>query len=285
LSFIVIFPTFKYTPINKDENNDMRSLILICCHFLFILFLQSCNHGLNSEFEDTFSFNIVERHSDIDQLSAPELFINIFSDSSYSGSEALKSNIKIGYNTIIVNITGIEHIKISVGREGPRGTTLPLNLKNGIYRLLINYQSATDIYTISINSKSVNIEPESNSFSEPEFFTYWRYPVKSFYFYCKTTEDQKWLYQDFLDTLSSNIKIQKFTFPNYGEICFRDWVDETQDDESLQYFIYKYETDFDKVGDILNKYLMGTPDTLGYYSYSIMNWRGKLFYAYKLGDN
>lgn len=260
----------------------LKVLRFLIYYFLIILLINSCNHPFDIEYDETFTIKFSEKYNDINLPSNPVIFLSVRTDSIYGTIYALKSDIVIKANTILLKIMGFDSSRaVNLGIEGPRADSYMLDLQNGQYQLKIEYQDYSDEYYVNINSKSIEIESQYSSFTNPEYHTYWRYPPKSFMYHSKTSNETEWISEQFLDTLSNMIKLKEFQFPSYGKICYSNsWNSSDIYNLNYRYFYYENETDFEKAGHLLLNYLNDSLNVGGRNRIYLLNWQKNIFDKY-----
>jgi hypothetical protein len=163
---------------------------------------------------------------------------------------------------------------------GPATYTRGLDLPEGSYTLNFYYQYAVDRYHLVVKADSLQVVSTVPSFTQPEFSVFWRYPEKSFAYFCGTMTDTSWICDDFLSRLLQEVNLEKFTFPDYGEIPYPPSGDGNYYNAPARYFRYQSEVDFDRAGEILRNY---SEDVISNYegvSLWLLNWRNKYYMSW-----
>jgi hypothetical protein len=140
-----------------------------------------------------------------------------------------------------------------------------------------------DRYEVFVKKSSIEVTGFVSlftKFTEPEFEVFWRYPQNSFVYLCGTKTETSWIGDDFLSVLLSEVNLEEFKFPDYGEICYPRSSQGHYYDMPARYFIYKSEEDFDKAGEILKSYNESVISSYSGVGISLTNWKNKYFYSW-----
>jgi hypothetical protein len=187
--------------------------------------------------------------------------------------------LKVG-NNITVKLLGINMPPICFTSLGPALSREFLNISRGNYSLDFIYGFLRDSYELIVTDSSIEVIKTISQFTEPEFKVFWRYPPNSFVYLCGTTTETSWICQDFLNALVSEIGLEEFHFPDYGEICYQRSSMGHYYDMPARYFVYDKEEDFARAGQILEAYTKGVIVNYSGVGLSLENWKGEFFYSW-----
>jgi hypothetical protein len=177
-----------------------------------------------------------------------------------------------------IRILGIEPPEGScLTALGPATFREALNLPEGAYTLDISYQYAVDRYHLIVKDDSLQIVSTVPTFTQPDYSIYWRYPENSFVYLCGTMTETSWICDDFLSRLLSEVDLEEFTFPDFGEIPYPRSSQGHYYDAPARYFRYQSEEDFDRVGEILKSYAEAVTSNYQGVGLSLTNWKGRYF--------
>lgn len=197
------------------------------------------------------------------------------------------SNLRIATNNYISGQTiQIEYERIYLpenycaNSEGPARAFIPIKIKNGMYLLKFKQQDIEDKYFLKISDRAIEINESEKYLTNIDYLTYWRYPKNSFVYMCGTRIEDKWICEDFLDTLKSYIDITEFNFPDSGKICYPTASMGHYYDMPAKYFYYNNEDDYIKIDSILMKYNQNVLKKYSGVGISIYNWKNKRYQSW-----
>jgi hypothetical protein len=240
-----------------------------------------------NEFFYNFNFEVYEGYTDFESVEEPFIKINLITKEVFgcSNFEILTNN------NISADKVDIEYEKIAIDgvcltSEGPATANIPLQLSKGIYYLTLKQQDIIDKHSVIITDTSISVESNGNSLiSEPSNNIYWRYPENSFTLIGGTTEETKWVYDEFLDLLKDSVNLQEIIFPSYGKICFPYKSQGHYVDMPEKYFKYVNEEDFVRVGSLLNTYSKNVISKYSGIGVWVCNWKNKKYFSWVIVNN
>jgi hypothetical protein len=235
--------------------------------------------------EGNIIFSIKEGYENHDSISEPSIMLSMVTEKIYPCCNwSIISDLTVQNNKISINFSGIYIPEICLTTSGPAQSTSFLNISEGEYSLYFSYRDITDRYVLTVTDSSIKITGNVSQFTKPKFELFWRYPPNSFVYLCGTTTETSWICEDFLDTLSSEINLEEFQFPDSGEIPYPCSSMGHYYDMPAKYFFYEKDADFDKADEILKSY---TQNVIAQYSgigISLVNWKNKKYLSW-LFDN
>ena len=223
-------------------------------------------------FDGNIEFTVMEYYPDT-SVSEPQLYLIIKTKEYYPCfNYPLITEMSIDDNTITVDILGVDgDIGICATAFGPATGMQSLNMSTGFYNLVFNYKNKIDIHTIDLTDTTVIVSEISSEFSNPFNFPYFRYIQKSFTYGCDYSDSTEWICDDFIDSLSQLIQIEKVHFP---DSVFTPY------DYGRDVFLYENDSDFEIAGEFLKSYSETQIDTLeGIYIF-IKSWKNKTYYSW-----
>lgn len=234
-------------------------------------------------------FSIVEDYEDYEAIGEPFIKLSMVTEKHYGClGYSINANINIVGNNVIVRIFGI---KTPLGAAcataiGPAQFFDKLNLGGGEYDLLFYYKDNVDRYFLTVTDSSIQIKQDESEIMLLEQEIYWRYPENSFAYFFSTRNDSVWLYEDFLDTLTTSLSLSEFQFPDYGQNSYQVayWRYNTIDFPP-RFFKYEQETEFEKVGEILKSYTENVIGNSSSVSLTLINWKNRRFTARQFRDD
>ena len=225
--------------------------------------------------------SIHEGYQDHDSISEPSIMLSMATEKIYPYFNwSIPSKITVGSNKISIDLLGIHVPELGLPAIGPAKFTSFLDISEGEYLLYFYYRGVIDRYVLTITDSSIEITEYVSQFTKPKFKLFWRYPPNSFVYLCGTTTETSWICEDFLDTLLSEIDLEEFQFPDFGEIPYPRSSDGHYYDMPAKYFFYKKDDDFDKAGEILKSY---TQNVIAQYSgigISLISWDNKKYFSW-----
>jgi hypothetical protein len=264
--------------------------------FIFLIalsFFISCNLATDpgdqedaqpEPIEGKILFKVHEAHKEYDCNCEPSIVLSMATEIwyPYCSNSIVNEIIQTG-NTIDVKVSGIYEPPLGLPAFGPATARKFLNLAEGRYYLNFIYRWMMDRYEVFVKKSSIEVTGFVSlftKFTEPEFEVFWRYPRNSFVYLCGTMTETSWIGDDFLSVLLSEVNLEEFKFPDYGEICYPRSSQGHYYDMPARYFIYKSEEDFDKAGEILKSYNESVISSYSGVGISLTNWKNKYFYSW-----
>jgi hypothetical protein len=257
----------------------MRPKVSLASGFLFACLLAAagCTSNLHS-IEGRIFFNVAEDYINGYSEGMPRILLEMRTEKIYGcGNNRIISEIIRSGRFITINMKGILFPEICMFALGPATSRDFLDLPEGVYSLNFLQWSSPDRYTLTVRKDAIEVVPGLTTYTAPEYTVFWRYPENSFAYYCGTMTETARICDDFLAQLLSEIDLEEFRFPDYGETCYPPSGRGHYYDAPPRYFKYRKEEDFDLAGELLKAYAerMITPNqgtTLW-----IVNWKNKQY--------
>ncbi len=235
---------------------------------------------------DTFyqkiKMRLFESYSNYEVIEEPKIYLYLETENIFGcyNNEIKTMNYFNGSNITIEydRITLIGNICETA--EGPAKTKMLFDVNQGNYVLQIKQKDIIDKYRIEINNELISIELLDSRLSSLALNEYWRYPKNSFAYLCGTTNETKWICEEFNDSLKSNIELTEITFPDGGEICYPRSSEGHFFDMPAKYYKYKSEEDFTKLNELLKEYSKEVINNYQGVSISIINWKNEKFLSW-----
>ena len=82
----------------------------------------------------------------------------------------IKTFMTTNQNTINIKLRGIYLPDICATALGPARSRIPLNISNGEYELIFNYEENTDKYILSIDERNIDVTKVDTSFTVYKIF-------------------------------------------------------------------------------------------------------------------
>ncbi len=228
-----------------------------------VLLITGCNDLTGSEedysdllpIEQGIEFSVQEAHDQSSQMNAPvEPFIQLSMDTKdiYNCMNyRIDSKLTSTSSGQRIDINGVQDQGVCLTALGPAQNDFALDLQPGDYNLTFKYQQASYNYTLTVTESSLQISGDSNSFVQPKIETFWRYPENSFTYLCSSTEDTRWMCEEFEQVLNDSLDISSFTFPDQGT---KPYPSVGQQYDIASYYDYPEETIFQEAGEMLEAY-------------------------------
>jgi len=229
-------------------------------------------------------FRVEEGYKNIVSIAKPEIKLSMVTEEWYPCCNwSIISYLSVGINRISIDLIGISEPRYCDFMFGPATSFSFLKLANGEYPLYFTYKGVTDKYSLAVTDSTIQIGKEYSQITQPEYALYWRCPPNSFVYLCGTTTEDRWICEDFLDTLLSRIELKEFQFPDSGEIFYPRSSMGHYYDMPAKYFIYTNDPEFDKTGELLISYTQNLINCAGI-GISLINWKNKQYHSW-LYDN
>ncbi len=264
----------------------MNKIVVVFVVIVSQIFLQNCNTvepGSDTFIDSKIVLKFYEWYPVINdkELGIPKIYLSLFTEKQYPCCNyGLRLQKSINGNDISIRIYNVIEPNICLTSFGPASEVLPLDLPNGDYNLRIYSNQVLDTYLLTITDKYISIKVRSSKNSYALYENYFRFPENSLVYMCGTLIATKYIFDDFLDTLKSKIRLQEYTFQNNGQKPYPDSMGGHYYEKPAKYFIYESEEEFDKIGQIMNVYTKNHSKDMFGVGISITNWLNKKFYSW-----
>ena len=264
----------------------MHRIKIVFVAIISIIFLQNCNTvepKTNTRIDSKIILKFYESYPVINdkEIGVPQIYLSLFTEKLYPCCNyRLKLQKTINGNYINIRIYNVIEPNICMTAFGPALEVLPLDLQNGEYNLRIYSNQVVDNYIVTISDEKISVKERSSKNSYSIYDTYYRFPQNTFVYMCGTLVSTKYIYDDFLDTLKSKIKLQEYSFPDGIQKPYPDSMGGHYYEKTAKYFKYETEEDFDKIGNIMNAYTKNHSNDMFGVSIVVTNWLNKSFYSW-----
>ena len=265
----------------------MSSLKIITVLLIQLTFIAGCNSispNNNVKLDSKVKFEIYEAHpaSVNSNIGIPEIHLRIITEKIYPCSNyRINTFQNISGGNISIYLPSLNVPDICLTSLGPAIADIPLNLINRKYNLKLIFNGITDNYDVDISDSVIYLNNNVGDMSTPVYYKYFRYPKNSFAYYCGTLIEDKYICDDFLDTLKSYLKLKEFYFPQDGQKPYHDSLGGHYYEMPARFFIYNNDEDFNKIGNILSSYKKNVIKDKQGIGISIVNWMNKSFYSWQ----
>lgn len=263
----------------------MNWIKLITFIFGFLFWAMGCNDLTGSEensnllsINEGITFSVVETH---DQSSAmnkpvkPHIELQMKTEDIYSCMNyRIVSDISQTSTGKHVIIEGVEDPEVCLTALGPAQNEFLLNVEPGQYQLTFSYKEELNIYQLTVNDSSIKISGEKDSFVSSKTETFWRYPENSFAFLCESTQDTRWMCEDFEQLLKDDLDINSFNFPDGGTIPYPIKGEQY---DIANYYNYPEEAVFQEAGEMLEAYSDSVVNQQDGAYLSVISWKNQGF--------
>jgi len=231
--------------------------------------------------EGNIIISVHEGYQGYDSISEPSIMLSMATEKIYPCCNwSIISKVTVWSNKISIDLLGIRVPEIGLTALGPAKFTSFLDISEGEYLLYFSYRNVIDRYVLTVTDSSIEITEYVSQLTKPKFKLFWRYPPNSFVYLCGTTTETSWICEDFLDTLLSEIDLEEFQFPDFGEIPYPRSSDGHYYDMPAKYFFYKKDEDFDKAGEILESYTQNVISQYSGIGISLISWDNKKYFSW-----
>ena len=251
-----------------------------------LLVIVGCNDLTGSEEENAdllpidkgIGFSVQEVHDQSSRMNAPvKPFIQLSMDTKdiyRCMNFRIDSRLTSTPSGQLIDINGVRDQYVCLAALGPAQNEFTLDLQPGDYELTFNYRSKSYDYTLSVTETSLQITGDSDSFIEPKFKTFWRYPENSFTYLCSSTQDTRWMCEEFEQTLNDSLDLSSFTFPDHGTKPYPSVGDQY---DIATYYDYSEESVFQKAGEMLEAYSDNVVNQHEGAYLSVISWKNQGF--------
>jgi hypothetical protein len=148
--------------------------------------------------------------------------------------------------------------------------SVPLPDADGRYELTIEHGSLTDRYVYHVAEEAISISHADARFTRPDFWVFWRYPVRSFAYLCAPEPQHAARCETLGGLIRDTPGTAAFTFPREGEAPYH--VPETVDDIpwKAEYFRYDTPEAFERIRAEVRAFRADVVDFRAY----VESWRG-----------
>jgi len=263
--------------------NSLKCLSIIIVVILF----SSCDNLASdnstiSPLDSKIGFKVIESY-DFETVSTPIVFIELKSEKIYSCyNYRIVTDYKIVFNTININIIGIDKPDICLPAFGPANGRIKLGKLFGVYEIKIHGVEFDNNYNLLISDSLIIIDGNETPYTNPLIHFLYRYPKNSFAYLCGTTLTDTTICKGFIDTLKSVINITEFSFSDIAEIPYPFSSQGHYYDANARYFYYENEEEFGKIQEVMKSYKkthFPNDDGVGL---TIINWMNKKFHSWLL---
>ena len=253
---------------------------------LILAILTSCNENTKEDsiYEpllDSLYVGLIELYEDYNEVASPTTSLVFVTKTIYPcvNYSVVHETLQYG-NNIIVDIKGIYIENICLTALGPAIGRSFVGLKNGEYQLMIRYNSVTDRYTITVTDSLLIMVDEQRSFTANPQPPWTRYPENSFVYLCGTTNETEWIYEDFLDTLTSNLNIEEFTISENAYMGYPHQPAGHYVDHPSRFFHYENESILLAAEELLKKYAVNIISQYQGVGIQIISWDNRRYYSW-----
>lgn len=228
--------------------------------------------------DEGITFSVVETHDQANAMNTPvepHVELQMKTEDIYTCMNyRIVSELSSTSSDKQIIIDGVKDQTVCLTALGPAQNEFTLNVKPGTYDLSFSYQRQRYSYQLAVDESSLQVTGDTSSFVSPELETFLRYPEHSFAFLCQSTEDTRWMCNDFEQMLNDSLNISSFKFPDEGTIPYPTIED---DYDIASYYDYPEESVFQKAGDMLEAYSDSVVSQQEGAYLSVINWKNQGF--------
>lgn len=241
----------------------MKKILLLFGLFVFITSCEKLDNSDNGDYAEYLSDNSIstdinfyprEIYENSNVVDTPSLKLYFKTATSYP---CINYGISIcsifENNELILRFDSIIQSNICLTAIGP--ATAYIDLPSSAERLVLLNGNSVDKYELDITEEKVIIHPLDNAFSYLKYSTILRYPENTFVYECNMDTSETKFYNDFLEILTDNLSIAEYNFPDEGEKPYAESYTEYNRKSLVKYFQYETEEEFNKAGELLNKFV------------------------------
>jgi len=228
------------------------SLILLA---VLLFSAAGCSKVNMEPLEGGVAFGVAENYDTPCDSGYPRIMLSLTTDKIYPDRpRTLAADVRAIGSLVAVDFRGIQCPNVLFDVPGPATSDWPLNLDDGAYLCQLTYGWDSDWYALKVTDSYLRVSVVEGSFTQTAPDLYWRHPVNSFAYVCGTTDEDTWVYYDFLDSLTSRISLTEFQFTDSGIIPYPRSSNGHYRDMPAKYFRYQKDSDFQEAGRILEEY-------------------------------
>lgn len=235
------------------------------------------NSNLHS-IDEGITFSVIETHDQSSAMNSPvepHVELQMKTEDIYSCMNyQIVSDFSESSTDKKVTIEGVKSPGVCLTALGPAQKSFPLNVETGEYNLTFSYKMQSYAYQLKVDESSIKVTGNGDSFMSSETQTFWRYPDNSFAFLCESTQDTRWMCEDFEQMLNDSLDVSSFEFPNEGTIPYPTKGEQY---DIANYYNYPEESVFQKAGEMLEAYSDSVVSQQEGAYISVINWKNQGF--------
>lgn len=205
--------------------------------------------------DEGITFSVVETHDQANAINTPvepHVELQMKTNDIYPCiNYRIVSDISQTSTEKNVTIDGVKDPGVCLTALGPAQNEFKLNIEPGKYDLTFFYKMQLFDYQLTVEESSIKVTGDGGSFVSSETETFWRYPENSFTFLCRSTQDTRWMCEDFEHMLNDSLRVTSFEFPDEGTVPYPT---ESEQYDIANYYSYPEESVFQKAGEMLEAY-------------------------------
>ncbi|HTW91688.1 MAG TPA: hypothetical protein VMH22_08260 [bacterium] len=201
------------------------------------------------------AFDVVENYAPPYDSGYPRIELSMSTEKVYPDIQrTIAADVRAIGPYVSVDIWGIQCPDVLYEVPGPASSDWPLDVGDGQYLCQITHGWDSDWYALAVTDSYLRVSPIEGNFTQTAPDLYWRHPVNSFAYICGTTDEDTWVYDDFLDSLRSRVNLTEFSFPDSGEIPYPCSSAGHWRNRPARYFRYQDDADYEAAGRVLAEY-------------------------------
>jgi len=249
---------------------------------MLLFWAAGCSMGNLQPLEGGVAFDVVETYDPPYDSGYPKIEISMSTDRVYpEGGRTIAAGVWAIGPKVSVDILGIQCPDILYDMPAPAGSAWPLYVGDGLYLCQVSYGWDNDWYALVITDSYIRLSVIEGSFTQTSPDLFWRHPVNSFAYVCGTTAEDTWIYDDFLDTLTSRLSLTEFQFADSGVIPYPRSSNGYHRNMPARYFRYQSDSDFEEAGRVLREYsknILGQRQGVGI---RLVDWKNRRHLSWK----
>ncbi len=254
------------------------SLILLA---VLLFSAAGCSKVNLEPLEGGVAFGVAENYDPPSDSGYPRIELSMSTDKVYPDiRRSIAADVRSIGSLVTVDIRGIQCPDVLFQVPGPAASDWPLNLDDGMYLCQLTYGWDSDWYVLKVTDSYLRVSAVEGSFTQTASGLYWRHPVNSFAYICGTTDEDTWVYDDFLDSLRSRVNLTEFSFPDSGEIPYPCSSAGHYRDMPARYFRYQDDAVYEAAGRVLEEYAKNVLGQRTGDGIMLIDWKNRLYHSW-----
>jgi len=233
----------------------VKYVLSLALSAMLLFWAAGCSMGNLQPLEGGVAFDVVETYDPPYDSGYPRIELSMSTDKVYSdGGRTIAAGVRAVGPCVSVDILGVQCPNVLYQVPRPAESSWPLYIGDGLYLCQVAYGWDSDWYALAVTDSYIRLSVIEGSFTQTAPDLFWRHPVNSFAYVCGTTAEDTWIYNDFLDSLTSRVSLTEFQFPDSGIVPYPRSSNGYHRNMPAKYFRYQNDSDFEEAGRVLSEY-------------------------------
>jgi hypothetical protein len=235
--------------------------------------------------EHNLRFQVVEDWENSGKPVDPALFLKMeTADTLRCINFRIQHTFERRGSQLVVRVLDVElPTSICLTALGPAKARRRLSIEPGTYTLTLVNGSVQDTYEVSVTERRVEIEPSEGEWTAPSDTLLWRYPRRSFGYYCGTTDDTKEICDQFRSRLQ-DLPLTPIDIPDRGHWPYQRRVEGHPYNAPVRFYRYPDSETWNLVKDRFRAFARRHVQGMEGVGLRIVNWRADIVRSWIVDD-